>query len=1167
MTVSAALGAPRALRWSQWNAVRALDGHVLVTAGAGTGKTFTVVSAILYLLGIEIRTPDGTARVERPLDLSEVAAITFTNQAAADLKRGLRAALREHGRGDLARRVDGARVGTIHRFCGDVLREFALRTGRDPALRVMEEGEAAALVRTTAREALVEAVEGGSPDAARLLGTHAARDVEAWIAELLDQSDILRALASSPHLEEDAGALVSLARRASSTLDRTLDDLGAVDFDRMVVWTRDLLRDDSRALRALRRRVRVLIIDEFQDVDPAQKDIAYLLGGLDPGGLAGSDGPAAAPDNVTRLCLVGDPKQSIYRFRRADVSVWTRVERDFETGRGTVVPLDESFRSAPEILGWIDATSGARLDEPLDGVAHADYEVGYRPLRPTRPGRRDAAVEVLILPAGRDGKRLSPDVARRAEAAWIARRARAFHDDGVAWRDMALLIPAWAPVAHYEDTFAAAGIPAYTVRGEGFLERREVVDMITALQAIRTPRDDRALFGFLRGPFVGVRDDTLLRVARHAARPYWRAIGPEWDGDEAAGGGEGPLHPGGLAATAEEAELLRGGAALIAELGALRDRVSTAELLEHLLERTGYVAHLALAGTAGREAIANARQFLGMARDAADRSVGDFLADIEGRRARERERASREIPARLYAEDDDVLTITTIHGAKGLEWSVVFCADIARQWRGEPGAFLRVGDRLLLGDPDLPSKDRPEPWPTLADRLKAEDRAERKRQWYVAQSRARDRLLLASIPLGQKPGTGSFARELTDAFPVLGGALAGDTPADGAGLPYTDARGVERMARIAVMDLAQAEAAGAGTAESLLHGATAPPGMPVRGGSNGGMAPNAATDADGPREAREALAEPPPGLVPLAGPLRLSATQMLVRSRCETRHHLKYVLGIPEPDATRAGDDPLIRGVVRGRIVHEVLHRYRDPEELADVIEVAIGRWDEHAPPPDTDRGARYRAEVRGEVDRVLALPEYAGLWSDPGARRELAFLHVHPDGRSTEGAIDVAVAPGRDAAGWRLVDVKTNRVDADGARAAAQRYSPQRDVYADAVGSISGEDVDAFTFVFSGPGVAVGGPVPSGAGLRTARAREALAGAVRPALAEDPSECVFCGYRVVGLCPGVVRGVEAARREPEGGSASAPGETEDARREPEGAAASAPRGTASGGRQLSLFD
>lgn len=1146
MTVSGGQGAPttgnRALRWSQWNAVRALDGHVLVTAGAGTGKTFTVVSAILYLLGIEIRTPDGTARVERPLDLGDVAAITFTNQAAADLKRGLRAALREHGRGDLARRVDGARVGTIHRFCGDVLREFALRTGRDPALRVMEEGEAAALVRATARETLVEAVEAGSPDAARLLGTHPAPDVEAWIAELLDQSDILRSLASSPHLEEDAGALVALARRASATLDRTLDDLGAVDFDRMVVWTRDLLRDDSRALRALRRRVRVLIIDEFQDVDPAQKDIAYLLGGLDPDGLAGSDGPAAAPDNVTRLCLVGDPKQSIYRFRRADVSVWTRVERDFESGRGTVVPLEESFRSTPEILGWIDATSGVSLDEPLDGVAHADYEVPYRPLRPTRPGRSAAAVEVLILPAGRDGKRLSHEVARRAEAAWIAGRAVAFHDDGVAWRDMALLIPAWAPVAHYEDTFAAAGIPAYTVRGEGFLERREVVDMITALQAIRTPRDDRALFGFLRGPFVGLRDDTLLRIARHAARPYWRAIGPARARAEAADGGEDAL-PGGLTATAEEAELLRGGAALIAELGGLRDRVSTAELLEHLLERTGYVAHLALAGAAGHEAIANARQFLGLARDAADRSVGDFLADIEGRRARERERASREIPARLYAEDDDVLTITTIHGAKGLEWSVVFCADIARQWRGEPGAFLRVGDRLLLGDPDLPGKDRPEPWPTLADRLKAEDRAERKRQWYVAQSRARDRLLLASIQLGQKPGTGSFARELTDAFPILGGALAGDTPGDGAGLPYTDASGVEHMARIAVMDLVGAEAAPA------FASAGAPP------------APESLA------EPQEALAEPPARVASLGGPLRLSATQMLVRSRCETRHHLKYALGIPEPDAARAGDDPLIRGVVRGRIVHEVLHRYRDPEELADVIEVAIGRWDEHAPPPDTDLGARYRAEVRGEVDRVLALPEYAGLRSDPGARRELAFLHVHPDGRSTEGAIDVAVAPGDDAAGWRLVDVKTNRVDADGARASAERYSPQRDVYADAVGSISGGDVDAFTFVFSGPGVAVGGPVPAGAGLRTARAREALARAVRPALAEDPAECVFCGYRVVGLCPGVVRGVEAARREPEGEAASGPRGAEAARGEREAGAASAPRETVSPRRQLSLFD
>ncbi|MEN8374018.1 MAG: UvrD-helicase domain-containing protein [Gemmatimonadota bacterium] len=1107
-------------RRAQWNAVRALDGHVLVTAGAGTGKTYTVVTALLYLLGVEVQTPDGPARTDRPLDLHEIAAITFTNQAAADLKSGLREALRAHGRADLARRVDGARVGTIHRFCGDVLREFALRTGRDPSLRVLDEGEAAALIRSTAREALVDAAGSAAPDVADLLARRSVREVERWIAELLSDSDVLARLRRARDLDPDARALVGLAATAGETLERELDEAGTVDFDRMIAWTRNLLRDDPRALRTLRRRIRVLIIDEFQDVDPVQKDIAYRLGGLDlaaietvgqggfdssgvglPVPLPPSAVPSRAPDNVTRLFLVGDPKQSIYRFRGADVSVWTRVERDFRSGRGTVVPLDESFRSTPEILGWVDATSGEQLDEPVDGEAHADFEIRYLPLSATRAIAGEPAVEVLLLPAGEDGKPLPGATARRAEARWIARRARAEHDAGTRWRDMAILLSTWTDLAAYEEALKEAGVPVYSVRGEGLLERREVVDMILALQAVRTPRDDRALFGFLRSPFVGVRDDTLLRIARHAGRPYWRALAPLTESvassvDES--GGLGTLAA--LAPTAEEATRLASGVRLLKDLDELRDRVPTTDLLEDLLDRTGYLAHLALAGSAGMQAVANVRRFLALARAASDRSVGDFLADVAERRQRDRDGVARQPPARLYAADDDVLTISTVHGAKGLEWSVVFWADIARPPPSDRDQFLRVGDGLFIGDPDVPSDERPQPFQDAAHRLHAEARAEAKRQWYVAQTRARDRLILTGIPLGQRPRSGTFARELTEAFEPLGDALKGGPGAAGETLAYRDRAGAEWSARVAVVADADVEAeAGATTATAEL-----PPPDP--------LVPSPA----------EVLAEPPPALRTPAGPLRFSATQLLARERCQKRHWFKYVLQVPEPDIElHAGDDALIRGVVRGRIVHEVLERYRDPEELADVIEAAIGRWDEHAPPPETDRGAVYRAELRGEVDRVLSEPGYAELREAPGARRELPFLRVHADGRSTQGAIDLAAPPGGDAAGWRLLDVKTNRLTAPEAGAAVAHYRPQRDVYVDATAALSGEPVDAFTFVFSAPGVAVREEAldATEAAERCTATRAAIASGGEPRLADDPAECVFCGYRLVGMCPGVGRG------------------------------------------------
>src|SRR5690606_3880576 len=125
---------------SQWEAIRACEEHVLVEAGAGTGKTATVVARILYLLGVEV----GGQRREKPITLADIVATTFTRQAAADLKRDLRKALRAAGRRADAYEVDQARIGTIHGFCSDIVNEHSLRSGRSPIVGVLEEGEALA---------------------------------------------------------------------------------------------------------------------------------------------------------------------------------------------------------------------------------------------------------------------------------------------------------------------------------------------------------------------------------------------------------------------------------------------------------------------------------------------------------------------------------------------------------------------------------------------------------------------------------------------------------------------------------------------------------------------------------------------------------------------------------------------------------------------------------------------------------------------------------------------------------------------------------------------------------------------------------------------------------------------------------------------------------------
>ena len=725
---------------SQWQAIRAVDRHVLVAAGAGTGKTSTVVARIIYLLGAEV----GGERIESPIDLQEIGAITFTNAAAADLKRKLRAALREAGLGDVAYQVDNARIGTIHGFCGDILRESALRSGQNPGMKVLEEGESGSRAAEAVRDALIEALDADAvPGLDALLAQRRQDEVEGWVRRLLGDGDRLRRIRQSTRLGAGERAVAELAERARLLLERRLEDEGAIDFDRMIVWTRDLLRNDQSVRRLLQRRMRTLILDEFQDVDPVQRDIAWLLAD-----------PESGRAETTRLMLVGDPKQSIYRFRGADVTVWRGVERAFEEGGlGTVVALEENFRSVAPILGFVDATVGPVLDTPIDGTTIRDFEVNYRSVAAvdTTEGPADRAVEILVVPGDADGEPLKAEPRRMAEAEAVARRAVQLKAEGVPYREMAALFAGMGDVEIYQRALERAGVPTYTLRGEGFYQRREVLDLILALEAMRDPRDDRALLGFLRSPFVGLRDETLLQIA-------WQGDSPQWDALA-------------QAVTAETGRLAEG-IELLRERMALRDRVPIHELLEGLLDRSGYLGHLVLQGAQANQAIANVRKFLRIARQQSGSSVGDFLQIIRDIRDRE----DREGDERLYGPTDDVMTLTTIHSAKGLEWHTVFWCDLERKpvtgggWGAD--ACLIGRDALALKDPDA-GKDDPQPaeWTALKAEQDAESAAEHKRLWYVAATRAKQRLILAGV-CGATSSGAAPARALLGrlAVPVVDGA-------------------------------------------------------------------------------------------------------------------------------------------------------------------------------------------------------------------------------------------------------------------------------------------------------------------------------------------------------------------------------------------------------------
>lgn len=952
-------------------------GHLLVDAGAGSGKTTTVVDALCHQLGVPV-SDDGAPLppVASPLTFEQVAAITFTNQAAADLKRKLRHALRLGGRRDLSAEVDSARIGTIHGFCGDLLRDFALRAGARPGRRVLEEGEASALAADCALDALHAAIERQDvEDLDSLLAGRKLKDVGEWVTKLSEDADRLARLAEGrPALRAHERALLDVAARAVTLRNDRLDRDGLLDFDRMIVAVRDMLADHA-VRHAAQRQIRLLVLDEFQDVDPAQRDIAFLFGGL-------TNATDPAP---SRLILVGDPKQSIYRFRRADVTLWNGVATHFAAGAGTTQPMQENFRSKAAILGLVDDVIGTALQRPVaDSGERQPFEVDYASLIPKadhHPG--DHAVELLTVAAAGDGKQRKVGEVREAEALEVARRIEELHAEGTAYGDVAILLAGWGAAETYTDALRHAGIPYYTLRSEGFWEEREIIDCLLALRAIRDTSDDVAVAGFLKSPFVGVRDDTLLALARAA---------------------NGQSLAGALASSAAEPELCHRAAQLLDRFAAQRDRVSIHTLLQRLLFESGYQAAAALHPVRGAQAVANLRKLVRTAAATPDQSLGDFLRSV----AEQRERGDRIAPERLYRERSDVVTITSVHSAKGLEWPVVFWCDLVRESRSENEKLLVGRNNFSVKDESESEDDKDPVYQALADQLTLERRAETYRLWYVAATRAKRRLVLGGIPLGKPSKALSPAAALRERFPTLGSEAA---------VTYESAAGGTYHATVRPC---------AETPLPARDVAAAPPDLP--------LAP-AAVHA------------------PLGGS-RLSASQLMTFAHDANLWWERYVLRC-ETTQQRSLRFTGSTWVVHGLIVHDVLQRLGDSaEDIGLLLEDAIAERDEDAPVAESPAGLAYRHFLRQRVEAAAESPVWGEVAHAAGARRELAFTRLLDDGSAVSGAMDVAARAGAEV---RILDVKTT---ASGGTHLAERYAVQAAVYADAAAAIGNTTNVHFTLL-----------------------------------------------------------------------------------------------------------
>ena len=514
----------------------------------------------------------------------------------------------------------------------------------------------------------------------------------------------------------------ALARRVGKVYQVAKAERGALDFDDLESLTCDLLANEDVRARYLGAEFRHVLVDEFQDTNAAQWSIIQRI---------------ADPSVPGCLFVVGDPKQSIYGFRGADVSVFSQV-RDLIAERQAPVELSTSFRTHHVLISCLNAIFSRLLVRDDESLA-ADYEVVFdsemRAHRTEVPC--DAPpLELLLL----DTERLKAEgdeelSAREWEAAVIARRLRELVDDEqrpifdkragavrpIDYGDMALLFQAMTHVMVYEAALKREGIPYLTVAGKGYYDRQEVWDVLNLLRALDNPADNLALAAALRSPLFSLSDDALLalRLSVHSGEPIplWQAL----------------VNPQYL--PADEVDAVQFARETLTRLRRMAGRVTIAELLREALERTGYLA--VLTGLPdGRRKRGNVEKLLEKAETSGRITLSAFtqyLKDMSENEAREGEAAF---------DSEGAVQLMTVHKSKGLEFPLVVLVDSSYQRMGGAGDLVN-GWSCKVYDAEE-NKLTPTFAYRRAERItRLRETAERRRLLYVAATRAQDYLMVS----------------------------------------------------------------------------------------------------------------------------------------------------------------------------------------------------------------------------------------------------------------------------------------------------------------------------------------------------------------------------------------------------------------------------------------
>jgi DNA helicase II / ATP-dependent DNA helicase PcrA len=557
----------------QREAVTHFEGPLLIIAGAGSGKTRVITRRVAWLL-------------EQGVKPWSILAITFTNKAAGEMRQRVEAL------------VPGNRVwiSTFHSLGARLLRQYAERLGLDKNFTIYDQGDRVKIVKS--------ALEAANIDHVRFT----PETIQAAISKAKNQL-----ITADKYALHATDFFTQTVARVYPVYEKKMHDANAVDFDDLLLRLALALQHNSELRSDLDSRFRFVLIDEYQDTNKAQYQIARGLSIDQP-----------------NLCVVGDPDQSIYRWRSADIRNILDFERDFPTAR--VITLERNYRSTQLIL---DAANQVIRNNK-----------GRKPKELVTEKSGGEPVRVLTFETGRH------------EAESIVQRIQAAVREGRrVYRDFAIFLRINALTRALEEAFISHRVPYQIVRGLAFYERKENKDVLAYVRLLLNTHDDLAFLRVVNEPARGVGKVSLEHLRTYAEPREMSLLAAAQE-----------VHK--IPAIKGKAQAgLRNFAALMGDLQT-QIEASPAELLRLVIDRTGYGEMLRSShDTDDAERLANIEELItAAAQFAADDSSGtiaDFLegvtlaSDVDG-----------------WDEQQDCVSVMTLHAAKGLEFPVVYMVAV-----------------------------------------------------------------------------------------------------------------------------------------------------------------------------------------------------------------------------------------------------------------------------------------------------------------------------------------------------------------------------------------------------------------------------------------------------------------------------------------------------------